>query len=253
MLLLLLACRSIDPAPADLDGLAHYLWQNGELGDDATVAEAIENLDAVVGAMEEREDGQLTRLSTEEADLVSPRGDFDPANAAGIFMANRFNGCTPEQLERVLIHAAQDEIREDTYQSYERVYLSDDAAFRDGSAERLGWKVDIAADIIGADYTEKLQGGIRRVETEVGPAWVQITWMTEAAVFDNDSNYWNQDYQLEVYWQPENRETLHLYGMWRELQVFGFSSENQGVQGQVLNGLADWDDATAQLCLENRP
>lgn len=254
MLLLLFACRSIDPAPADLDGLAHYLWQQGNTGDDAVVAEAVVNLQALVGDLEDREDGQLTRLTTEEADLVSPRGDFDPANAAGIYMTKRFYGCSPEQLEKVLVHAAQDELREGTYASYERVFQGDEAAYLAGETPSLGWTVDIASDIIGADYTEKLQGGIRRVETEVGPAWVQITWMTEAAVFANDNNnFWNQDYQLEVYWQPENRETLHLYGMWRELQVFGFSSDNQGVQGQVLGGLSDWDDETAQLCLEGRP
>ena len=84
MLVLLLACRNIEPAPEDLDGLLHYLWENGRTGDDAQLAEAIENLDAAVGDFTETTDGVVSRLSTEEADLVSPRGPFDPANAAGI-------------------------------------------------------------------------------------------------------------------------------------------------------------------------
>lgn len=252
LITLLLACRNIEPAPDDLDGLLHYLWANGRTGDDAQLAEAIENLDAAVGDFTETTDGVVSRLSTEEADLVSPRGPFDPADAAGITMLNRFT-CTPEQLDRVLIHAAQDELREGTYRAYDRRYTSDEQGYREGTLPELGWEVDIEATIVLSDYSEKLIGGIRRLDTAVGPAFVQITWMPEAAVFDGNGNYWNQDYQLEVYYEQAPRDIVHLYGMWRELSVAGFTSENEGVQRQVLNGLADWDEATAQLCLENRP
>lgn len=241
----LFGCRGVEPAPEDLDGLAHYFWQNPE--DDAALAEATEQLHEVVGAaLEETTDGVLSRLTAEEAALVDSVDD-DPAQAAGIFMVNLMSGCGIDDLERVLTALDQDEARDGTYEAYERTYTSDDAAYFAREVPQISWDIELEATIVFSTYESALSGTLRRVETDVGTLLFQRTWFKEPAVFSG-SNRWEQDYQMEVYYERAPGEIVHLYAMWRELEVAGFSSEGEGIQRTVLNGMADWDDDTLELC-----
>ncbi|MEZ4321075.1 MAG: hypothetical protein R3F61_26585 [Myxococcota bacterium] len=241
----LVGCRKVEPAPDDLDGLLHFFWQNAESEDDV-LAEGFASLDASSGAaLEDVIDGNVSRLTLEEAQLV-PSVDADPANAAGIFMLNTF-ACDPEKLRELLVVPNQDELREGTYEAYERRFLSDRAAYEAGQVSTIDWEISLSAQIVLSDYSSELRGGVRDIAAPSGPAFVQRTWFTEPASFENN-NTWTQDYQLELYYERAPGEIVHLYGMWRELDVAGFTSENSGVQRQVLNGMKDWDDDTETLC-----
>lgn len=248
----LTGCRGVDPAPQDLDGLIHYFWQNAEDEDPDTLVGAFETLHETAGAdLVEVVDGNVSRLSVDEAAMVPSVADADPAKAAGIFMLNTF-ACTAEELEPILIHLAQDEIREGTYRGYERVYTSDDEAFRNGTVDTITWDTTIEAQVVLANYTSELSGIVRRVDTELGPAHVLRAWFKEPAQFENNTT-WTQDYQLELYYERSPGEIVHLYAMWRELDMAGFTSENSNVQRQVLNGLRDWDDETEAICAAGLP
>lgn len=243
-------CRKVEEAPEDVDGLLHFFWQNAEADDDV-LAGGIANLHAAAGsALDDVLDGNVSRLTADETALV-PGVDADPAAAAGIFMLNTF-ACDPAQLESILVFQAQDELRDNTYDAYARTYTSDLAAYESGAAPTLSWDISLSAQIVLSSYSSELMGDIRNVPTETGRTFVQRTWFTEAATFENN-NTWTQDYQLEVYYERAPGEIVHLYGMWRELDVAGFTSENSGVQRQVLNGMKDWDDDTEALCAEGRP
>ena len=246
---MLTGCRGVDPAPEDVDGLLHYFWQNVD-GEPEALQEGVQTLHEVQGeAIEEVVDGNVSRLSQEEVALV-PSVDGDPADAAGIFMINTF-ACDANVLEQVLIHQAQDEIREGTYDAYDRRYTSDRGAYESRASDQLSWDISLEASIIGSSYSSELAGSIRAVPTEVGSgsgqAFVQRTYFVEPAQFQNN-NTWQQDFQLEVYYERAPNEIVHMYGMWRQLEVAGFTSENSGVQRQVLNGMKDWDDETQDLC-----
>jgi hypothetical protein len=247
--LTMLGCRGVDPAPEDVDGLLKYFWQNVD-GEAAALAAGMDTLHTTQGAaLEDVLDGTTSRLTREEVALVDSV-DADPSEAAGIFMLNTF-ACPPNVLEQILVHQEQDALREGTYNAYARTFTSDRGAYESGAVETLTWDISLEASIIGADYSSELSGSIRRVETEVGDgsgtAFVQRTWFREPAVFQNNST-WEQDYQLEIYYERAPNEIVHLYGMWRQLEVFGFTSENEGVQRQVLGGMKDWDDETEALC-----
>lgn len=250
----LTGCRGVDPAPDDLDGILHWFWDNGDAASDDDFGESIATLHEVAGAsLEEASDGQVSRLSAEQVTIVDGSPGVDPANAAGIFLLNPY-ACEADQLERILIHLAQDELYEGVYDTYDRRYTSDDGAFRGGDAESLTWDVDIAASILGSGYTEAIRGSIRRVETSTGTAFLTRTWLTEPAEFEGGNKSWPQDWQLEVYYEPEPGRIVHLYGMWREMDLgSGLSMEGEGVQRVTLNNLEDWDDETEVLCAEGRP
>ncbi len=247
----LTGCRGVDPAPEDLDGLIHFFWQNAEAEDPDVLAGAFETLNETEGdALEDVIDGNVSRLSEEEAAMV-PAVDADPEAAAGIFMLNTF-ACTAEELEPILVYLEQDRIREGTYDDYERVYTSDFEAWDADATEWLTWDTSIAAEVVFSSYTSELSADIRQIETELGPAYASRAWFTEPAEFDGN-NTWTQDFQLELFYERAPGEIVHLYAMWRELDVAGFSSENSGVQRQVLNGLKDWDDETEAICAEGLP
>lgn len=241
LLLLLSGCRKVEPAPADLDGLLRWLWTHHE---DADLAEAIANLEAAVGEVEEARDGELTRLLPEEI----PRTDVDPAAARGLYLVNAFP-CEVGQLEAILVHLAQDELYEGVYDAYERGYTTDAAPFEAGEADRLGWDVTLEATLLGSSYTERLTGGVRRA----GGALVQHTWMTEPADFGDANKEWPQDWQIEVYY-PSGADVVHVYGFWREMALgSGLDTEDDTVARVMLNNLVDWDEGTATLCAERRP
>lgn len=248
----LTGCRGVDPAPADLDGILHWFWDHGDSSDVEEFAASVATLHEVSGAaLTEAVDGEVSRLSAEQTEAFGVAAD--PANAAGIFLLNPY-ACTASHLERVLIHLAQDELYEGVYDRYDRSYLSDEGAYLDRSTDRLGWEVDIEAAILGSGYSEHIEGTIRAVDTPTGPALLTRTWLTEPATFEGGNKSWPQDWQLELYYEPEPGRIVHLYGMWREMDLgSGLSMDSGGVQRVTLNNLADWDRQTEVLCAENRP
>lgn len=240
-------CRSVDPAPDDVDGLLHFVWASVASQDDVALAEAVGSLDAIAAGLDEVLDGNISRLSSEEAARV-PGVDADPGLAAGIFMLNRFS-CDPDRLRELLIDPDQDTLREGTYTAYDRRFTSDRGAYERGEVPTLSWDISISAQVVLSDYSSELSGDIYDLGTDIGPAFVQRSWFTEPATFQNN-NTWEQDYQLELYYEASPGEIVHLYGMWRQLDVAGFTSESSGVQRQVLNGMKDWDDETEALCAQ---
>lgn len=241
---MMFGCRGVDRAPDDLDGLVHYFWQHP--ADDEALADAVLQLHELQGAsLEETTDGVVSRLTLEEATLVDGVDD-DPAQAAGIYMLNPMS-CDIDTLEQVLAALDQDEQRRGTYEEYERTYTSDPEAYFARTTPELTWDISLEATVVFSRYTSELSGGIRRVETEIGPMIFARTWFREPAEFGGNST-WEQDYQMEVYYERAPGDIVHLYAMWRELEVSSFSSEDESIQRSVLNGMADWDEDTEDLC-----
>ena len=255
-LLLLGACRAVEPVPEDLDGLVHYLWQRADTGEDADVAEAVDNLHAAIDGdnLEGIVEGLVSSLSVEEvADLGR---DVDPSTATGVVIADWID-CTRPQLEAVLAYEQQDELYVGVYDLYEREMLGSGEDFLAERTDRLGWDLVYQTSLLGAGYTVNSQTLMRRVAsvpTEHGPALVLRAHMTEPATFDNpdSNNYLDQDYHLEAYW-PHDGGMLHVYALWKDTRMLGFEDEGESTQRIILNNLADWDEGTSQICQEGLP
>lgn len=259
-------CKGVEPAPAELDGLLHYVWQNYDDGPDEALAEAIVNLDAAVGGatLPEATDGSVSRLTAVEAELVGV-SDRDPALAPGVYLVNAF-ACDFAQLQETLSYADQSELYADVYTAYARTFDTPRDAWLDGSADRVDYDIDYTASLLGATYTASSRGALRRVpeldaeQSPFGAFVVQRSYLpTPGAFTDADTNKsMDQDYQLEVYFPRggtgADTRIVHVYGMWREASFgSGFDMEDEGSQRILLNNLLEWDDTTAALCAEGRP
>ena len=76
--------------------------------------------------------------------------------------------------------------------------------------------------------------------------------MTQPAAFDEGSKKsMDQDYQIEAFWERSPGELVHVYGMWRQGDYgAGYTTDSEGVQRLILNGMSSWDDDTERLCAE---
>lgn len=263
LLLSALGCKKVEDVPADLDGAMHFLWTHLEEGTDEELVSGVISLDGALGGatLEETTDGSISRLTAPE---VEPLGvtDRDPALAAGIVMGNLIT-CNVEMVAEILTWPEQDVLYPGVYQSYARTYHGDIGTFLDGGADTLEWSLDYGAKVISSDYTGHTEALMRRVgteafgeeETSITKAYVVRYFAPDPAVFEEGSSRtFEQDYQFEVYWNRGSGETLHAYSMWRQANWgVGFTSEDESVQRLLLNGMADWDKDTDDICAEGGP
>lgn len=254
--LLLLGCTATKPVPQDLDGLAHWFWQNYEAGSDEEVAAATVALHAAVGGdtLDGATTGSLTDLDAAEVALVDLRWTPDPAAARGVVLINPVP-CSLAALEPILYDLEQDALYPGTYDAYTRVYTSDFDAYVAREVPHLSWRSDITATILGATYTEEVLGGLRwspaveGVSGAWGPVLMGRAYIPEPAVFESDGKSFDQDYQLEVWWERAPGEVVHFYAVWRQGDYgAGLTSDSDAVAGLLLDGLEDWDRDTAALC-----
>lgn len=253
--LVVIACKKVEPAPADLDGLLHQVWQQYDEGTDEVLGEAVVNLDGVVdGAnLEEAFDGTISRLSVEEGAQVGVT-DRDPTHAAGVFLVNTFD-CGFDQLQEILSYPDQSALYDGVYSAYERTFDTPLEDWLAGDDPRVDYDIAYTASMLGAEYEARSRGALRRIEgTSLDGVVVQRSYMPEPGAFAGETNKsMNQDYQLELYWTAGGH-VVHAYGMWREADFGGgFDMEGESGQRILLNNLLDWDDDTAALCAEGRP
>lgn len=259
--LVLAGCLNQTPpslAPDAVDANLRWFWVNGDGADDATLIDAAGKL-ATGGKADTRTTplkGQMReRLAAEDLKNVGLEQN-DPSTARGLIVVNLFD-CTLEKLTNILI--AQDQMTQypDVYKSYARSYTSDEAAFRDRSADVITWQVDLSAALPVDDvYTSLIKGGVRRVRAPAdgatkGDFLVTRTWLTAPASFGAMStSAFTQDYQIEVFWEQSPGRIFHAYGMWRDIKVGGFNLtiEDNGFMNIVLDNLVKWDTRTAELC-----
>jgi hypothetical protein len=254
-LVLTAACRKVEPAPEDLDGLLGWTWANYDVAEDADVrAAALSLIDvAAITADSDALRGSATDLTPEVVAGFGPPGT-DIAAARGFYLVKAFPCALPD-LDPVLYHVDQPTLYPDAgYDAYDRQYTTDLNAYVERAAPTIGWDIALTATILGATYSEDLHGGLRWVPADGDePAVIlQRTWMPTEAVFeDGSSKTFTQDYQIELYVEQSPGEVIHLYGIWREMELgVGLTMDSDLAVNTTLNNLEDWDDRTSELCLE---
>ncbi len=251
------ACKPVEPAPADLDGLMHWFWDKHAQGTDEDLLEGVDNAFGLVDLdllAEGPVDGSLSPLSADEAALVGVT-DRDPADAVGLYLLNRFS-CDLDSLRPILSAADQDQLYAGVYDEYERTYRDSLDDFDAGRSQTLSWDVRYVASYLGSSYEARIEGGLRRVPAADpglaphGELLVAHVSMPQPAVFEGDNKSFSQDYQVELFVDSGAGDLLHIYGMWRQADYgSGFSTDDEGVQRLLLNNMASWDDNTAELCV----
>ena len=257
ILLATLGCRAPEPAPDDLDGLFHYYWDHYQDGDARDLADALAALDAAIphDALPLR--GAQTRLTSGQLATVGLEGIADPSRANGFFVITEMT-CTLDELEEIFIALDQDVLHPNTYDAYERVYTSDLDPYLAREVEHLTWLTTLDASPAGFAYTERLSGGVRWVpgRDATGPESATLvgrTWLLEPATEDEPDQSFDQDYQLDVYYERAPGEVVHVYGIWREItiKVLGATQtqDDNALIQVTLSESEKWDKRVAEdLC-----
>lgn len=255
---LLTACKAVEPAPTELDDLAHYFWDQFELSSEE-LAPALLNLDAAIGAdvTDAHIDGSISDLAADQIALVG-KSDLDPSRAAGVFIANVIS-CPIDAIEQHTYALNQGELHDNTYDSYERAYTSDFDAYTSREVDSLEWESTYAVSGLGVEYTATLDGRLRYLPaldaevTPYGDALLVRGVLVEPAYIEGSDNERGlmQDYQLEVYYPRSETETVHFYIIWREMiYTSSIDFDSESAQRLVLDGLVDWDNEAQVWCAD---
>ena len=256
MIFLLVACANIEPAPEDIEGLSHYLWQHYDDEHEEELAQGIVSAFAAIDPenLEEPLRGSISDLSLEELALVGKENEANYENMAGIFFANIIN-CPIDTVEKGVYATNQDERHEGDYAEYNREYTSDLEAYEAREVNRLQWTTNYTIDQLGKRMSVEIDGGTRYTPnideetTPYGSFFLSRGVMGEDALFEgSDDKGMFQDYQLEVYFQLSESKTVHYFTIWRDvLYAPGMDFNSEGLQKLVLDGMIDWDlDAEAE-------
>ena len=254
LLFVVLACKSVDPAPEDLDGLIHYFW-NGFDESDSTVQMGIVNFhDHIKGDdFSQIIDGSVTNLNTEQTAMVG-KPDSITEKLSGVFFTNVVN-CPLTSIEKNIYALNQEELHPNTYDEYNRIHTSDVAAYEAREVNTISWETNYAISGFGYAYEAQVNGNLRYVSTQeespFGPVLLSISVLKNPSYFDEDSDSRGmfQDFQMEMYYERAPGESIHLYAIWREMIMAGnidFSSES--AQRLVLDGLLEWDVEMENSC-----
>ena len=258
MLFWMIACKQVDPAPTDIDGLSHFFFQHYDDEGDEALAEGIRNAFTAIDPanLEEPMRGTITDLTREELDAIG-KTEEPVGESSGIFFANIIN-CPISTVEKGVYALNQDERHPGDYSAYEREYTMDLAAYESRESNWLGWHTKYSVDKLGVKMTVDIDGTIRyteNIDPETTPHGAYVlsrgVLTDDAPLEGNDEGDLGmfQDYQLEVYFQLSETQTVHYFTIWRDVRYtssLDFSSEF--LQGFVLDGMIDWDEDAEAEC-----
>jgi hypothetical protein len=249
-------CEQLDPAPEDLDGLFHYFWSLHDDGVHEELASGVANADLALAGVDlaEEIDGTLSDLDGDEAALVGMAGDVDPTEAQGLYLVDLLP-CTLDQVESITLDEDLGALFADEYALIEREVTSDLASYLDRTTDRATWTTLYEDDLGGADYERSHEGGIRRVPdlgeglSPLGEALLTREWLLSPADFGGGETFWDQDYQVDVYYERAEGEVVHLMGLWRLVGMGEITSENEFMQTMILRSRSNWDERMAEICV----
>jgi hypothetical protein len=261
LLLATSACMNnapVEAAPSDFDGNVHFIWDHYDSGSDRELVDAVNKLHTIVKG-DTRTDpkmGGITHLSSGDLQPVTVPAGTDPSKARGMYLINEF-ACTLDKLTSIVIGTNQDVVHPGTYDSYARTYTSDVDAFKSGTAPTLTWSQQVRVSVLDAKLSESSSGGVRKVvaptddPTAFGaPLLLARAWLPTPGVFDQPGPIFDQNYEVEVYYERKPGEMIHVYPVWRHMEIpaAGLSTDDDGVVNIITQDLQQWDAQTATMC-----
>lgn len=259
LFVLLLACEpELEPAPADIDGVSHWLWVNFETADDASLDDAIDKAykAADFDHFSEHYRGLLSDLTSAELAGVGME-DRDPKPAQGMYFVNMFD-CDLAKMNEILYAKDQDVMYPEVYDTYTRSYTSDLAAYTAGESNTITWDLSYqATPLPSASYVAHSKGGLRylghdpEIALSHGPVVMQRIYMPQPAEYlDTDANEFLFDFQIELYIQSAPGRIAHFFPIWRHLAFngVGASTDDNWVIDTIIDALIDWDTRSQELC-----
>jgi hypothetical protein len=230
------------------------LWKVYEKPDD-DVKKAVANIAGVV----DRAGGrpvQVTIDTMTKATLGIPAITRDPTLTQGMLVITELD-CSMAQIEKLATAKNQPEIYPDSYDKYERTYQTSIQDFLSGAAPTVTWKTEYQVSLLSRTYVADLTGGARRVPG-VAPNGGSMLLMR--TVLDGPARFvaggdaeFNQDYQMEAFYESAPNKVIHYYAIWREFRIGSLSSSSSLYINVVLGHSVDFDVRTSKVCRDNSP
>lgn len=242
-------------APSEMTVAARSFWTAYAKASGADVKKEMAGIEGVIQRTStvpmQVKIGDLTKAET---DLVLP--GKDPTPAQGMLIVTELD-CPLDKVEQYVIASNQSELYPGLYDEYKRSYTSSAAEFLSRAKPDLTWRTDYKATALSRSYLSELTGGAWRVPDASptgGPVLLSRTYLNKPANFiSGEPASFNQDYQIEVYWEVSPGRTRHLYGLWREFSLTTLTSESDLYISIVLGNLSDFDARTSKICRSGTP
>jgi hypothetical protein len=245
VLLLPFGCRKLDPIPQDADGAASWLYRNQDAED---TEEIIAAMDLVIDALEVVGRVAVETLPTEEQIAVTEEeleaGTYVVLEEQQGMVVASIIPCAVADVVGVVIRTDQDVVQ-GGYDVYDRAYTTDENALDNG--EMLGWETNYTISALGATYDATILGQLRFLD-EAKTYAVARAYLPTPGEFTRGGRYFRQDYQLDLFAPTEDGQTIHVFAVWRDMNLGGFHSSNAAYIATVSNAFRDADVAIADVC-----
>ncbi|MFT6820292.1 MAG: hypothetical protein ACJATT_004117 [Myxococcota bacterium] len=266
VLLLPFGCRKLDPIPQDADGAASWLYRNQDAED---TEEIIAAMDLVIDALaidpeEEFVEGLLLPLDAASVEVVGrvavetlpteeqiavteeelEAGTYVVLEEQQGMVVASIIPCAVADVVGVVIRTDQDVVQ-GGYDVYDRAYTTDENALDNG--EMLGWETNYTISALGATYDATILGQLRFLD-EAKTYAVARAYLPTPGEFTRGGRYFRQDYQLDLFAPTEDGQTIHVFAVWRDMNLGGFHSSNAAYIATVSNAFRDADVAIADVC-----
>jgi hypothetical protein len=231
------------------------LWRNFDASKatDADVKKAIAGIEGVVQRAGVPLQVRIGNLTKDDLALVGI--DRDPSTAQGMLLIHEID-CSLDQISKLVVALDQTTLYPDLYDSYARAYTADINAFLAGGPT-VTWTTHYQASVLSRTYQSVVLGAARRVGGAMpsgAPVFLDRAHLPMPAMFiKGDDSGFDQDYQLELYYERAPGKTLHFYALWRDFHIGTLTSESDLYVNIVLGNLADFDVRSSKLCHDGTP
>jgi hypothetical protein len=251
-------------APDGLDDLATFLWARFEPAggleqgtQETEIRDAVQKLrdqfEQIPVTPEAPFTGTLKDIDEAAVADLENVGDraADIALAQGFVLAN-FTSCSIAQQVGLVASNRAMEIHPDVYESYDKDFDDDTAAFKSGDLDFMTWRTTytLLPPPVGSAYTAKLRGAGRRIEAgdDVGEIFLTRVHLLEPATFDGEGSTFDLDFQMELYVDNGDDTLSHFYTMWRHMVLGPVDSSSEAFIGPTLSGFVDFEDRVEAAC-----
>ncbi len=256
--LLVTGCRAPDPAPTELDELAHFFMAQVHEQDHEAIREGAANLmDWYQGSglSGEPTGGALSDLSSAEVQALDElQWSPNPKLAAGVYVVSKLS-CDMDGAAQIALYEQQLELFPDNYASYGRTWHTDPDCYPEGACDAVDWTAHIQDNFVGnlATMTYELDVKLRLTRDEAGDPAIMLTRcvMPEKATDDLNSGGFEQSYHIETH-MPLGSGTLHFYGLWNYgwfLDDDQEAADDDIWPNQYLKGLIEFEELLEELCV----
>jgi len=254
LLVALVGCRKVEPAPTELDELTHFFFLEFAAADDARLLEGVDNLEAWHEAHGDSA-GAVSALSHDAKEAVGVDADLGNEWLKGVYELVPHTDCSPEDLAAIYAFDDQPSLFPGSYDAYDRTYHGDTQAYLDGSASEVSWTSHITASIGLKTGTYDYFIEMRRLGALGEESTLVRAYMPEPAqVGDSEdgATFFDQSYTIEVFSPRGSSDVLHHYALWNSGGLKGTSPDSEIWERQYLAGLEDWNDRLDELCGDDR-